>query len=533
MRATRRLLGPDGRPLRPSGSLLISSDDYAGASRNRQQTAGWMVSPKPSSAETANARQTIAARTRDLMRNSGVAAGTMRKMRAQQIGPGFRLRAKPDADQLGVDPKEAVLFARQAEASWNRWAFDPKRQCDIARKRTFGQISRTLWSERFQTGENIAVIRWQPDRGTAFATCIQEVDPDRLSNRNDAPDTDYKRQGIEFSETGEPVAYDIRERHQADYVISAKVFEWSTLPRIGEDGRRVVIHAFSADRAEQIRGISPFAPLLAAFRSLDRFAEAELGAAIINATLAGFIKSGYDPGAVAEALGLDQGGMVEAGKSWQDARLAMYGAEGLSIHDNKIPALAPGDEFEVNNTSRQTGAYKDFKKAFLQDFAAAVGLPYMVLSEDWSGASYSSARAALAETWRIVTEDREDFISDTIDPVYYEVMTEAFWRGYLVEPDGWPPFEGNEVAYLNADWTGPGRGYVDPEKEAKANLLLWRMGAKTLDQICAEQGLYWDDVITQVGQELARMRELGVVPPELAEALAMSSPGETEEAQNA
>lgn len=516
-----QLLGPDGRPIRrASSSLLISGEDYAGASRQRQQTAGWVVSPKPSSAETASARKTIAGRARDLIRNSGVAAGAMRKARAQTIGPGFRLRAKPDAEQLGVDPKEAVTFGRKLEAMWNRWAFDPKRQCDIARRRTFGQISRTLWSERFQTGENLSVIRWQPDRGTAFATCIQEIDPDRLSNRNDAPDTDLKRQGITFSETGEPIAYDIRERHGADYVVSAKLFDWTTLPRVDEDGRRVVVHAFSADRAEQIRGISPFAPLLAAFRSLERFTEAELGAAIINATFAAFIKSGFDPIATAEALGLDEGSIAGATKGWQDARLDIYGEEGLTIHDNKIAALAPGDDVTINNTTRQVGNFAAFKKAFLQDFAAAIGLPYPVLSEDWNGISYSAARAALAETWRIVTEDREDFISDTIDPVYYEVMTEAFWRGYVTEPDGWPPFEGNEVAYLNADWTGPGRGYVDPQKEAAANLLLWRMGAKTLDQICAEQGLYWEDVITQIAQELERMNELGISMPELAEALA-------------
>lgn len=526
-----QLLGPDGRPIRRvSSSLLMSAEDYAGASRQRQQTAGWVVSPKPSSAETAGARKTIAGRARDLIRNSGVAAGAMRKARAQTIGPGFRLRAKPDAEQLGVDPKQAVTFGRQLEATWNRWAFDTKRQCDIARRRTFGQISRTLWSERFQTGENLSVIRWQPDRGTAFATCIQEIDPDRLSNRNDAPDTDLKRQGITFSETGEPIAYDIRERHGADYVVSAKLFDWTTLPRVDEDGRRVVVHAFSADRAEQIRGISPFAPLLAAFRSLERFTEAELGAAIINATFAAFIKSGFDPIATAEALGLDEGSIAGATKGWQDARLDIYGEEGLTIHDNKIAALAPGDDVTINNTTRQVGNFAAFKKAFLQDFAAAIGLPYPVLSEDWNGISYSAARAALAETWRIVTEDREDFISDTIDPVYYEVLTEAFWRGYLVEPDGWPPFEGNEVAYLNADWTGPGRGYVDPQKEAAANLLLWRMGAKTLDQICAEQGLYWEDVITQIAQELERMNELGISMPELAEALAYA-PSDKEAAQ--
>ncbi|RAN30642.1 phage portal protein [Hyphomonas pacifica] len=525
-----QLMDQYGRPLRSSASLLVSGGAYQAASRNRQQTVGWSASAVSSASETYANRQPIAARARDLIRNSGIATGAMRKVRAQTIGPGLRLRAKPDATRLGVDPTEALTFSRKIEGAWSDWADDHRHQCDLARTRTFGQLSRIMWSDRFTTGENLAVLRWKEDRGTDYATCVQLVDPERLSNPGGKMDEDLLRQGIGLSPDGEPIEYHIRDRHPSDYVSSSHQWQWTRMPRYAEDGRRVVVHGFPEDRSEQLRGVSPLAPILTAFRDLSRFTEAEIGAAIINATMAAFVKSGFDPLAVIEAIGADEGGsgLADIGKGWHETRMGIYGEEGLSLHDNRIATLAPGDEVQMNNTTRQVGSFSDFKKAFLQDFAAAIGIPYMVLSEDWEGVSYSAARAALAETWRIVTEDRADFVADSILPIYAEIVTEAFWRGYLVEPDGWPSFEGNEAAYLKADWTGPGRGYVDPLKEAQANLLNMRIGATTLDKVCADQGLDWESTLVQLATEKQRMEELGIAPAELAEALAAIPPTDKE-----
>lgn len=521
-----QLLGPDGRPIRSAmrGGRLMAPSGYEGARHDRQQTAGWSSAPLPSVTETAT-RDQIAARARDLTRNSGVAAGALRKARSQTVGVGLTLRSKPDAGALGVDSLEALQFGRQIERVWRRWANDPSHQCDIKRRRPFGQILRTLWSERFVSGENIAVLRWRPDRGTSFATCVQDVDSDRLCNPQDRPDEELLSQGIEFSEDGEALAFHFRDSHRFDYRWSSKRWTWTRLERVAENGRLQVVHGFDADRAEQIRGVSVLAPIIIGFRDLQRFTEAEIGAATINAMVAAFIKSGFDPLAVADALNLDQGVIPGAMSSWQDTRMSMYGERGISINDNRIAFLAPGDEFEMNNTSRNVGAFKDFKRAFLQDFSAALGIPYTVLSEDWVGSTYSSARAALAEAWRIVTEDRAAFIADTVAPIFGAVILEAFQRGYLIEPDGWPPFEEEMGAYLNASWTGPGRGYVDPLKESQSGELQMQMGINTLDSLSAEQGRDWEETIAQRAIERDVLRSHGFAPLELSSVLGTGAPG--------
>lgn len=529
--AVPRILDVHGRPMRPSASSrLFGGYGFDGAGSDRQQTAAWPAMPAPSVTETAG-RDRLAGRARDLIRNSGVAAGAMRKARAQTIGNGLALRSKPDAAALGADPQEALMFGREIERVWRKWAMDPSNQCDITRRRNFGQIMRSFWSERFTSGENIGVIRWRPDRGTAFATCIQEIDPDRLSNPQDRADEDWLSQGIELSEDGEPLAYHFRDAHRFDYRWSAKRWSWTRLPRVDEDGRLVVIHGFDVDRSEQLRGVSPFAPILIGFRDLQRFTEAEIGAAIINATFAAFVKAGFDPVSVSDALGLDAGQMSGMGQSWQDIRASIYGEKGISIRDNQIAMLAPGDAVEINNTTRQVGAFGDFKKAFLQDFAACLGIPYMVLSEDWEGVSYSAARAALAETWRIVTEDRTAFVADTVSPIFGEVVTEAFWRGMLAEPDGWPSFEEAAGAYLHASWTGPGRGYVDPLKEAQANELMLQMGTTTLDKVCADQGQDWEEVAAQRQVERNLLAEMGLPPLDIGAVLGVPARPAEEESQ--
>ena len=518
----RAMMGTAMSPVADRRGSLFDDVAHQGASQKRQQTIAWSPASRPSTAETQRDRKPVSARARDLVRNYGPARGALKKSRAQIIGPGLRLRSKPNAKALGVPHDEALRFAREIEQVFNSWAISPDNQCDVRGLRSFGQMLGTAWSDRLVAGENLMVIRQKPKRGTKFATCLQEVDPDRLNNPLGKPDDVNHRQGIELNNDGAPTAYHIQDRHPLDEAITLDRLNWTRMPRHAPDGRRVVIHGFFSDRSEQIRGMSAFAPVLIALRDITRMSEAEIGAATINATFAGFVQSSFDELALGDALGLDTGAAAGSGSSFQDLRDQIYG-DGLSIHDNQLASLAPGDSVEIPNTSRATGPFSDFKKSFLQDVAAALGIAYPVLAEDWEGVNYSSARAALAEVWRLVTEDRSHFIRDTVMPIFCEVIDEAFLRGFLVEPEGWPTYEDNKAAYLQASWTGPGRGYVDPLKEAQANALLMEMGVLTLDELCAEQGKDWEEVIAQKALERDRLEELGFAPLEISGLLRLTA----------
>lgn len=524
------LLDRHGRPLRSSASTnhpgagVWLKGHHGGAGYNRTNTQDWHARPIAGADEGRYARTNLTARARDLTRNNGVAKSGSRKARAQTVGTGLRLRSKPNARALGVSMQDATSFGRLMEGEFNRWAND--KACDIRQRTNFGGLQRIFWSERFVAGENLGVLRWRPNRGTRYATCLQIVDPDRLSNPHERPDEEFLRQGVELNEDGAPIGYHIRDRHPYDHVPGRSRYTWTRLPRKDEFGNRVVIHGFDDDRSEQTRGVSVFAPIMTDLRDVLRLKDAEIGAATVNAIFAGVVKSSSDPQLLAEALGVDNGGPSGMLSDWVSMRDAAY-PEDFGVGNNRFAFLAPGDELDIPDTSRNTTPFGSFKKAFLQEIAGALGLAYPVLADDWEGVNYSSARAALAEVWRLVSEDRASFVSDTIDPIYCAVITEAFDRGYLVEPEGWPSFYDHPEAYLKSYWTGPAKGYVDPLKEAQGGELRLQMNADTLENICAEQGLDWEEVIEQRAIEQQARQALGLQPLNIADVMGggAASPG--------
>ena len=77
-------------------------------------------------------------------------------------------------------------------------------------------------------------------------------------------------------------------------------------------------------------------------------------------------------------------------------------------------------------------------------------------------------------------------------------------------------FYTNRFAYTRAKWIGPGRGWIDPVKEAQAAQIRMDAGISTLEDECAEQGLDWEEVLEQRARERSRMEELGLLDAAVA-----------------
>jgi hypothetical protein len=99
----------------------------------------------------------------------------------------------------------------------------------------------------------------------------------------------------------------------------------------------------------------------------------------------------------------------------------------------RIPVMLPGSKLTMNASPRQTTAFPAFEAAFLQTVAAKLGLSYEQLKGDWTKTNYSSARAALNETWRTITRMRMVFGEQIVEPMHLAWADEAFDKGYLEE----------------------------------------------------------------------------------------------------
>ncbi|WP_156509106.1 phage portal protein, partial [Oleiphilus sp. HI0132] len=151
-------------------------------------------------------------------------------------------------------------------------------------------------------------------------------------------------------------------------------------------------------------------------------------------------------------------------------------------------------------------AYSSFVENILRHIGTGLNLPFELLMKDFSKTNYSSARAALMEAWRYFIGRRHWLATYWAKPVYELWLEEAVNKG-LIEAPG---FYQNKALWCRCKWIGPGRGWIDPVKEAKASKIRLETGLSTLEDECATQGLDWEEVLEQRAREQAKMRELGL-----------------------
>ena len=447
------------------------------------------------------------ARARDLDRNDPHAQAGVDRRVDLLVGAGVRLVAQIDAESLGLDRERDADtirdLRRQIEREWRLFALDPMRMSDASRQVSlngrFRQLART-WTV---AGETTAILRWRQTGGGRYRTCLQAIDPDRLSNPTDRPDTDRLRGGVEFDELGAALAYHVRNGHPADFTSGASSLTWERVPRETEWGRPVFVHGFEPKREGQTRAMTPFSALVQRLRMVGKHAELEIANATANALFAATLQSNLPIGDATAKMNL-------AGTAYADSRLNHYRQQAPTIGGVRIPVLPIGDQLVFNNSPRTTASFPAFQTSFLRSIAAAFGLSYEQLSMDWSQTNYSSARAALNEVWRGVRREFAAFVEQVVMPVYIALLEEAFDRRYIRVPAGIPGFWDMPGAWASSRWIGSPRGYVDPVKEAQGSSMRLDNLTSTLEAECAEQGLDLEDVLDQAQYEEAELKRRGL-----------------------
>lgn len=479
-----------------------------GGERRQAALAGW--TPSLTSVDGANAwsRDATNARVRDLIRTNGTARAGVHKDVDMVVGHAMKLMSLPDAEALGISVQDAMTLGKAIEAWFRSWAHDPLRRCDRVRRHQFPGLANLLYKEWRSIGESLHVTRMKRRAGWMYSTAIQIINAERLSNPHGVMDSPTLRSGVHVDDAGEAIGYHIRDTHPGEAYIDPSMQTWTYAPKETFWGRPVCVHGFESEEAGQTRGVSPFAAILEAFKMVDRHGHAELSNAVANALYVAFVTSSYDPFSAAESM---TSNAPDAAQQWYDLREGHYRENQLVLGDSVIPVLPPGDEIKMNATARQSAGLDVFRSVFLREIASALGVPYITLAEDWKGVTYSSARAALNETWRAVQSRRASFVEQVITPIYYAVIEEGFARGVLTAPDGAPSFWDNPAAYLKGVWIGPGRGYIDRKKEAEGFEIQRSQHASTLRREYAEQGLDYEDELAQVAREQELLGRLEIV----------------------
>ena len=515
---TQSLLYADGTPVPPQAANLArlaanipdatktaifgGGTAYRGTSYQSQELSLMRAPHLSADGAAIYERQTLSDRARHIVRNESEAATAVRKSVGMAIGSGWKLQSRPDAQALGITSDQARTLAKKIERVFSSWATDPRFLCDARRQTDFGGLLRLMFGQCRTVGEFGAVMQLRNNvPNGALQTCVNVIDTDRISNPHGKQNTECHRDGFDLDEYGAWYQCHLRRAHIGDFSLSYGQHIWDVIPRESDYGRPIMIYGNSMDRPEQTRGLSPFAPLIETFAMKSKMRRAELQTALINAMMGAFVRSSFDPQAMAQALGFEQtfGSQVQG---WQDIRKTYYDNNPAEWEGTRIPVLAPGDSVDLNIAPRQASAFKDFTAILEQGIAGHLDVFVGQINGNYNGLNYSTLRGAFNEVWNSVTVQRSDFRAQAVQPIFLCVLDEAEDRGDFDDLGfSLPPLWDNISAWSRSDWIGPSRGSIDPEKEAKADLIAVRGGLNTRTNALAARGQDIEDHYIQLAAE--------------------------------
>lgn len=464
--------------------------------RDLSEFSGW--NPGLGHAGSAFEREwkAITGRARGLDENNGwINAGLDRRVEAV-VGVNIRLSSQPIYELLGRDYEWRMRWTGDVQARFKVWANDIERRCDARKRLSFGAMARLAYLTYARDGEAIAEIR-DAKRGLRNTTNVLLIEPERVGTppgKIEGPDL---RNGIAFDRDGAATGAWVRRFHPSDDVATADRDEFDFIPAYGKTGRAKLVHIFNPRRIEQNRGVSRLAEVMVPAKMLDRVDRAEVEAALKSALLSIFIKSPGTTEDIEAALAPANDDIAGDPDPWISAYLGLREKNPVAIQGAQITHLLPGEDVETPPATRPNANYPDFARFVLQKVAGSLGVSYPQISQDWAGINYSSARALLNELWRSFLEDRHYFTQAFLTPIYAAWLEMEVALGDVKVPGGPANFYRNKTAICMAEWIGPGRGSVDPLKEANANNLDTAAGRTSTVETILERGRDPSDVLAE------------------------------------
>lgn len=478
---------------------------YDAARYDTREMSGWNPPVTSGTDENLDSREAVVKRARDLERNHPIISGATDRRAESVVGPNIRLELMPAFELLGITADEADEWSSMVEQHFELFSRDPRKLCDSQMHLQFGGMVEMAYRHWWNDGEACARVRMLkptgPRVGARFETCLEVIDPDRISNPRGLPDHHKLPNGreliggIEYDRNGAPIAAHVRKSHPATSGAGAMdTFTWARIPYYNRFGRPNFIHAMKRKRADQRRGISRAVAALKRIKMLDRYDDAEIEAALLNAVMAVSVESPYPTADVAAAMAPAASDNDELPGWSVEGQMSYRMDNPVRVAGARVIHTLPGEELKFNRAEHPSANYPEFQGAGLRAVASSLGLSYAQLSQNWSDINYSSARTMLNEIWRGLLHDRWLFTQAFCTPFFLAWLEEAIARGVVPMPrvKGKDPRKIDFYLYRNelslCEWMGPGRGTVDPLKEATAREFELNQGTTDEATIASEQG---------------------------------------------
>lgn len=517
MRGVADFIGGRGK----SKASIGGGTHFKGAGYDHPQLRHWRAALASPDREHLAERTALVSRARELDRNNAIIASARRRRVNAAAGAGWHITAQVDGAALGFTPEDTARINRQIERLWREYATSHTFEPDAQRQLTFGGLLRTAARSLFVDGEAFGHLAWSPREAcSTWATRLDIIDTDRVSNPDNRIDEDLFRAGIELDPvTRAPIAYHVRERHPNDVGVESKMAVWRRIPRWTHWGRPNFLHVYDRDRPGQSRGVTQLAAALPRIKGFEKFDEATLNNAALQAMLLGVVKSNAGPSAVSENFGTDDL------RDFHERRADHYGEDKKITLDGGInlPVLPPEDELQLFAQGRDVTSFEAYARTMVRWIAASVGSTYEDVSMDYSTTNYSSMRAAFIPAWAETLTMQTQLRDQLAQPFYVAWLEEAIETERVDLPLDAPDFWENLHAYTRCRWIAPGKGYIDATKEIQATAMEMENMLLSPFDAAAEQGRDLRDIVADTKRYLELLAENDLAPPPGGVTLAAAS----------
>ena len=396
---------------------------------------------------------------RDLDQNHDLAHGALTTLVNNIVGVGIRY--EPMARALNGDLHDQVN--EQLMALHKDFARCP----DVTWEHNLGAMERLACRSWLRDGEVFAVFhegqRPALKHGTKVPLSIELLESDQVPLRFN----DRQRnivQGVEKDAWGRPVAFHVYQEHPGD----AHVLRAQTQRVSAEFVNQLKI----TDRIRQTRGVSILAVVLIRLDDLKDFEDSERIAARINAKMVGYIKKGTPD---------MYGDMKEDRESFE---------KGMMFYD-----MAPGEDIGTIDTNRPNSGLEKFRSGQLKAAASGLSAGYSSIARDYSG-TYAAQRQELVEQYINYAVVRNLFAHRFCRPIYERFVRMSLVGNLLDLPPDVDMDSINDVIC-----SGPPMPWIDPAKDAAANVMLVKHGFKSMSQVIREYGGNPRDVFAQIKRD--------------------------------
>ena len=467
---------------------------------------GWRPQLRETREDVEVGWQLAAARSIDLIQNSGFIAGMVDQAVINVVGNGLRLKAKPDTDRLGWDAKKGNDWARTVQRRFELWSRNAI-ECDAEGRKNFGHLQAVAFRHFIAMGEILALSKWVKRPYAEYGTKVAIIPSHRL---DPASDGDRIIQGVQVDSNGAPVAYYFKKKTAIGFEDTTRVLARDRM------GRSAVVHTFDGF-AGQVRGISPLTPVLNTAKQFDQLANATLTSAIIQAVFAATIKSSAPTKEFLEALQSPleaASGTTVPFETYLDGREGWYDKTHIDLGvAGRFAHLFPNEELQFHETKQMGSNYEAFAGFLLKEIARNLGLTFESATGDYSDASYSSVRMATSDIFGVTLYRRANIVAPFCQAFYENWLEEEIEKGGIPLEGGIAEFHDKRAALCRADWKGGGKPQADDLKTAKALETLKRLGVMTDEMIADELGVEIEDVYEIRSREQEMRKEYGLPEP--------------------